>query len=286
MKRPYSLRIHLPSGDPDGLRTIEKSNWSGAGLVFPRAQTAEARKRSEWDRTGVYLLAGPPEELGLPRLYIGEGDPIGNRIDQHAAKRDFWTVCLAFTAKDGALNKAHVQYLEARLVELAAAHKRCTLENGNVPARPTLSEADTADAEGFLAEVLLCLPLLGVNVFAAATSPDTGGKGSRSDKALQITSKGIQAHGIETPEGFVVFAGSTAVVAEVPSCHLYLIELRRALVKNGVLKQDGKAYRFTQDYVFPSPSTAAGVVQGRTANGRLDWKTPSGQSLKDIQPGI
>ena len=44
-----------------------------------------------------------------------------------------------------------------------------------------------------------------------------------------------------------------------------------------------KVYRFTQDYVFPSPSTAAGVVQGRSANGRLDWKTPAGQSLKDLQ---
>jgi hypothetical protein len=28
MNKPYSIKIFLPGGDPDGLRTIEKSNWS------------------------------------------------------------------------------------------------------------------------------------------------------------------------------------------------------------------------------------------------------------------
>jgi len=37
MKRPYSIKIFLSGGDPDGLQTIEKSNWSGAGIVIPRA---------------------------------------------------------------------------------------------------------------------------------------------------------------------------------------------------------------------------------------------------------
>ena len=43
MTKPYSIRIFLPGGDPDGLRTIEKSNWSGAGIVIPRALMGEAR---------------------------------------------------------------------------------------------------------------------------------------------------------------------------------------------------------------------------------------------------
>ena len=32
-----------------------------------------------------------------------------------------------------------------------------------------------------------------------------------------------------------------------------------------------------------SPLTAAGVVQGRSANGRVDWKTKDGKALKDLQ---
>ena len=159
--RPYSIKIFLPNGDPDGLRTIEKSNWSGCGIVVPRSLFGEARQRKELARTGVYVLVGPPEGSGLPRIYVGEGDPIRPRLEKHASEKDFWTSCIAFTSKDENLNKAHVQQLEARLIALAAQAKRCTLDNGNVPQLPSLSESDAADAEGFRAEMLLCFPLLG-----------------------------------------------------------------------------------------------------------------------------
>ena len=144
MSKPYSIKIFLPGGEPDGLRIIEKSNWSGVGLVVPRSLFGEAKKRRELARTGVYVLVGPPEESGLPRVYIGEGDPIKPRLDQHAANKDFWTSLVAFTSKDENLNKAHVQYLESRLIDLASQAKRCILDNGNNPALPSLSEADMA----------------------------------------------------------------------------------------------------------------------------------------------
>ena len=56
MNKPYSIRIFLPGGDPEGLRTIEKSNWSGAGIVIPRALMGEARGRRELNRTGFYVF--------------------------------------------------------------------------------------------------------------------------------------------------------------------------------------------------------------------------------------
>lgn len=277
MSKPYSIKIFLPAGDPDGLRTIEKSNWSGAGMVFPRVALSEARKRRELARTGVYVMVGPPEDSGLPRVYVGEGDPIKPRLEQHAAKKDFWTTCIAFTSKDENLNKAHVQYLESRLVGLATQAKRCVLDNGNTPAPPSLSESDAAEAEGFLAEMLLCCPLLGLSVFSAAAADP------RPGRELFISAKGIKAKGLETPEGFLVQTGSGAVKEEVPSCHSYIRDLRAALVANGVLKNAGDAYTFSQDYVFNSPSTAAGVVQGRSANGRTDWKLKDGTTLKQLQ---
>lgn len=277
MNPPYSIRIFLPGGDPEGLRTIEKSNWSGAGIFIPRALIGEARRRPELDRTGVYVLVGPAEESGLPTVYVGEGDPIRPRLELHATKKDFWVHCLAFTSKDNHLNKAHVQYLESRLVEMAKASKRSVLDNGNVPTRPTLSEADTADAEGFLGEMLLCFPVLGLTVFSG---PPSAPKAARQ---LRIKAKGIEAKGAETPEGFLVHAGSGVAQSEAPSCHAYIRELRAALLKNGVLKRAGENYVFTQDYTFNSPSTAAGVVQGRSANGRVDWRTEDGATLKALQ---
>jgi len=59
--------------------------------------------------------------------------------------------------------------------------------------------------------------------------------------------------------------------------------MRSTLVGKGVLAEGESELRFTQDYTFASPSTAAGVVLGRNANGRAEWKDASGTTLKAIQ---
>jgi hypothetical protein len=224
------------------------------------------------------VLWGPGDSGQLPRVYVGEGDGLLQRMDQHAKGKDFWTHAVVFTSKDQNLNKAHVQHLESRLVGLAMEAKRCELDNGNVPQMPALSEADTADAESFLADLLLCLPVVGMSLFekprVAAVAPS---------RELFLKAKGIEARGVDDAEGFVVRAGSTAVSTEVPSIHAYLTELRRTLVEKGVLEAAGDFYRLTQDYSFNSPSTAAGVLLGRSANGRIEWTDATGRSLKAIQ---
>jgi hypothetical protein len=286
-RRGFSVNVFLPSGEPDGLKVVEKSNWTGRGLVIPRAIFAESRGRAELDRTGVYLLVGPSESSSLPALYVGEGDPVKPRLDQHAKQKDFWTHAVVFTSKDSNLNKAHVQRLEARLVDLAGRAKRCFLQNGNCPAAPSLSESEEAFAEGFLDDVLLCLPILGYSLFedSAAAAASAGPAGSVT---LHLKSKGVAATGVDTPAGFVVHKGSRAVGDDkiTPSMVEYIPHVkdrRDDLIRQGVLAKDGDAYVFTQDYVFGSPSTAASVVMGRNANGRVDWKTVNGQSLKELQ---
>ena len=184
---------------------------------------------------------------------------------------------MVFSSKDQNLNKAHVQHIESRLVGLAAAAKRCELDNGNQPQPPTLSEADVADAESFLADMLLCLPVLGVTTFEAAKAPAVAAR------ELRLKAKGIEGRGMDTPQGFVVRAGSKAVKKEVASIHPYLSELRQTLIQKAVLADEGDSYRLSQDYTFASPSTAAGVLLGRSANGRVEWKDGQGRTLKEIQ---
>jgi hypothetical protein len=274
----FSVRIFVPSGNPEGLKTVEKSNWTGQGVVFPRSLFAEARQRPELkERTGVYVLWGPTEFSQLPRAYVGEGDSVLSRLDQHAKSKDFWTHGVVFTSKDQNLNKAHVRYIESRLVALANGAKKCELDNGNVPQAPTLSEADGAYAEEFLANILLCLPVVGVNLFEQAKVA------GRKDRVLILKAKGIEARGVDSPQGFIVRAGATAVKIEVPSIHAYLANLRHTLVQKGVLEDGGEIFRFAQDYTFPSPSTAAGVLLGRSSNGRIEWKNLKGHTLKEIQ---
>lgn len=283
-RRGFSVNVFLPTGDPEGLKVVEKSNWSGRGLVIPKAIFGESKSRDELTRTGVYLLVGPSETSTLPTVYVGEGDPVRPRLEQHVAKKDFWTHAVVFTSKDSNLNKAHVQRLESRLVELASTAKRCLLDNGNVPAPPSLSEVDEAMAEGFLDDVLLCLPILGYSMFETGADAATGD----SKRVFHLTSKGIEARGRETAAGFVVLKNSTAVGDDkiVPSmiAHLSNVkDLRDELIRQGVLVQNGGGFVVSQDYVFGSPSTAAAVLLGRSANGRVEWKTKDGRTLKDIQ---
>jgi hypothetical protein len=234
----------------------------------------------------VYLLVGPSESSSLPALYVGEGDPVKPRLDQHAKLKDFWTHAVVFTSKDSNLNKAHVQRLESRLVELANAAKRCDLENGNMPAPPSLSEAEEAFAEGFLDDILLCLPILGYGLFETAASATASTASSDSGGiTLHLRAKGIEATGAETAAGFIVRAGSKAVSDDrmAPSTHANMRELREELVRQGVLVAEGDCLRLVQDYLFASPSLAAGVLLGRPANGRVEWKAIDGRTLKDIQ---
>jgi hypothetical protein len=278
-RRGFSVRVFLPDGDPDGLKVVEKSNWSGRGLVIPRPIFGTAKGRDDLSRTGVYLLVGSTDASPLPKVYIGEGDPVRPRLEQHAKQKDFWTHAVVFTSKDANLNKAHVQRLEARLVGLARASKRSVLDNGNVPAPPSLSEADIAEVEGYLDDLLLCLPILGYGFFEPPPAR------TRKAVELRLAAKGIEAEGYESPAGFVVRVGSRAVGDDkvVPSIHAYLRDLRVELMRQGVLRQAGNGFEVTQDYTFASPSTAAGVLLGRSANGRIEWATKDGRTLKSIQ---
>src|SRR5690606_26378504 len=65
----------------------------------------------------------------------------------------------------GGLNRAHVTWLEHALVKRATEAKRCHLDNGNAPQEPALSEAEKADTQGFLKEILQILPLVGLRAF-------------------------------------------------------------------------------------------------------------------------
>ncbi len=276
-QRPFSIRIFVPDGDPDGLRMVEKSNWTGIGVVFKRTGYKQVVGRPEFDRTGIYVLVGFSEDSALPTLYIGEGDPVKDRLNQHYSKKDFWDWAVFFVTKDSSLNKAHVKHLESRLLELAKAAKQCKLDNTGSSLQPTLSEAERADVESFLLDMLSIFPLLGLGVFEKTK---TKGK---PKNLMFIESKGIKASGYEDAKGFVVREGSQLVKDEVPSIHQYMTTLRNDFIEQGVIIENGQHLVFTQDQVFSSPSTAAGVILGRTANGRIEWKTKEGTTLKDIQ---
>jgi hypothetical protein len=169
MADAFTLRIFVPDGDPEGVRVIDRMNWTGVGLVFPRTKWLDIRGRAEFSRAGVYILsgyqAGQSEDDDLPTIYIGQADGVRGRIDAHGQNKEFWDTAIVFVSTSGGLNRAHVTWLEYALVARATEAKQCRLDNGNVPQEPVLTEAEKADTQGFLKEILQILPLVNVRAF-------------------------------------------------------------------------------------------------------------------------
>jgi hypothetical protein len=168
MAEPFTLRVFVPSGDPDGTRIIEKMNWTGRGYFVPRADWPNVRKREELMGAGVYVLLGhEQDEIGneLPVAYIGQTDVIRDRIDQHDKGKDFWENAMFFLSTNGGLNRAHISWLEWELMAQAQRAKRGRLENGLTHTEPRLSESEKADVRSFLKEMLRLMPVMGVHFF-------------------------------------------------------------------------------------------------------------------------
>jgi hypothetical protein len=165
---PYTIRIFVPDGDPEGLRIIDRMNWTGLGVVFPREAWAKVKQRHDFGKPGVYILIGyVSEDDDLPTLYIGQGDVVRARIDSHTQSKDFWSKAVVFVSStaSGGLNRAHATWLEHALIRRALVAKQSHLENGTEPQEPALSEAEKADMQAFLREMLQILPLVGLNAF-------------------------------------------------------------------------------------------------------------------------
>lgn len=278
-KRGTSIRVFLPDGEPNGLRIVERSNWTGIVLVAARSDLSRLRKRQEVAGPGVYLLVGKSEEE-IPEIYIGEADSVSQRLAQHVrSERDFWNEVIVISTKDSNFNKASARWLESQLIGLALTAGRCKIHNGNSGAPVHLSEADEADMHAFLDDVRILMPILGIRAFEQVLEST-----SRStSRELFLSARDSQAQGYESSEGFVVLTGATGPGDEVPSMGESMRARRHQLVDSGVFASEEGRIRLTKDFVFGSPSTAAMMLMGRNTNGRLQWKTKDGITLKTLQ---
>ena len=102
---------------------------------------------------------------------------------------------------------------------------------------------------------------------------------------LFLESKGIRAKARQdNKSSFVILAGSQAVKDERPSMPKRYAEMRKALVKNIILVDEGNSYKLTQDQAFDSPSGAASFLMASSSNGLSSWKDAEGRKLNDLMP--
>jgi hypothetical protein len=203
MPEPFTLKVFIPSGDPEGTRIIEKMNWTGRGYFVPRDDWPNIRKRDELNGAGVYILQGHTlDEIGneVPLAYIGQTDCIRDRIDQHDKNKDFWESAMFFVSTNGGLNRAHITWLEWELMAQANRAKRGRLENGLTHSEPTLSESEKADVRAFLNEMLRLMPVMGVHFFEPAktiSAQPASPLVAKSEKVAEVVVVPAQPEGFE-----------------------------------------------------------------------------------------
>jgi hypothetical protein len=284
-----TLELFFIDGKPDGMLTAEVFGWTGHILVAPRTRLPEALVRKESSYTGVYILIGEQDEE--PLAYIGEGENIAARIKNHDAKKDWWSKVVLITSAANNLHKAHVQYLESRLVQQGTSAANTKLENGTSPALPSLSEAARANMEAFISQLLMVLPAIRVDLFSSNAKPD---KKIESDKKqdskdpqvfeLFLKKEGIVATAILEDGEFIVQKGSLARAKWIGKRieKSYYWRHHDKLVEQGILVAKGQHKVFTQSYAFPSTSAAGAVCNGRSTSGPIAWKVKgTKQTYKD-----
>lgn len=274
------ITLFLMDGTPEGRISCELSNWNGKAYRIPRFYIRKCSDRNDIDNAGVYILFGKSDSTDKDGLaYIGEADGIYHRLNQHLTQKDFWNDAIVFISKDNNLNKAHIKYIENRLYETAEKAGRYTLVNSNTPTRSTISEPDQAEMDEFIANIKLLIGTLGFKIFEPLFSQTE----SNPDNVLYIQRTGTNAQGISTSDGFVILEGSRISKSTTPSCPNNYQNIRAKMIESKIIVQDDEGFVVTKDILLPSPSAAACVVTGRSANGLTEWKTKDGRTLKSLE---
>ncbi len=299
MTHGKSIRIFLAEGLPSGILTAEIVNWTGHVLSAPRSKLTALVKREECKKTGIYFLVSEGLEPPFyPNVYIGESDDVAKRLEQHNKDDDkggksFWEKVCLITSKDQNLTKAHIRYLETRLIEVAKQSGHCQLENGTEGFNNiSLPEADISAMEYFLEQILVLLPVLGYDFLTSKkrqhmSIPSEGAICTSKEFArfcIKSEQLNVDAMAEDNDGEFTVLKGSriSSTVASSSKNSGYNKSLRPYLFEHGYI--DLITHRFVDDYTFKSPSAAASIVLGRAANGRKEWKdVKSNLSYAELQ---
>ena len=279
------LLVYMIDGTEYGPRTVEIGNWVGKAVYSNRASVPKILARDEVLRPGVYILKSSPVHFSFSeRIYIGEAEKIQSRLKQQLMepKRDFEELVF-FISKDDFLTKAHVKYLECRLLQDAHLAKAAEIDNENMPYLPVLHEAELSDLEYFLEQIKLILPIMGFKFLIPSSIQKDNQHELVSEIPIElffIKSKNFSATMYQSDKGFVVTKGSQAKKVMANGMSESYRALRQKLIDTDLLSLNGNVFIFNDDTIFSSPSSAANIVLGRHTPGPITWLNSEGKTLK------
>jgi len=276
---PKTLKIFLFNGKPTGTKIVELSSWIGKAYVIPRKRLSELLKREELESQAVYFLVGDSES-GKRKIYIGEAENFKKRILQHNQKNDFWNMVVCFISKDDNLTKAHIKYLEYRMIRLSQEANRAEIENGNNGVISKLPESDIAEMEEFIENIKIIISTLGF-VFLENVSI----KNDEQEEIYYVKGRGGNGIIKIVDEGYVLQKGSIIAGEDSPSLRGKGISVMRFqyMQTDKVRKNQDGNFTLLDNIIFSSPSYVASFVIGNSTNGWVVLKNKNGETLDKLK---
>jgi len=282
--RPRTIQIHLPKGDPRGLRVAELTTSIVRVTEIPRALLDEFQDTPEAKQVGLYLLINDDEDQDYPAAYIGQTGGVGKRLGEHHKQKEFWNRALVVVSLTNNLTQTHALYLEWLGIKTANEAGRYKVENGKAGSKPHTPAPLEADCQEIFDTLRTLVATLGQPVFEPLAKGKDASQTNAAADTFYLRSTKYDAVAEYTSEGMVVLAGSKAKKEMAPSMTKGSFgKKRQSLVADGALVLEGEFYVFKRDVLFKSPSGASDTVTGASTNGWALWKSKQGKTLDELK---
>ena len=284
-----TLKVIINTENPhDHQKVMGTSDCVMTVLSRRFCEKMDLSKIDEMKKPALYLLVDEGR-----KAYIGQTRSFNSRVKDHLAKKKWWTRAYVFVSDAGRYNTASIEYLEYLAIrEGLAAGVYDLSENGQTPTDPTLQKWDRNEYDEIFEGIKFFLDYERCFVFV---KPEVNTKPEEPLQQkvvvpqpvvkeyplffLRHTNHSCVAKGYPLNDGtksFVVLKGSEISVKE---SNTKGGSARKKMLKHCTLRGDEK-YVLNEDFVFDSPSGAAGACLGRSSNGYDVWKTEAGVTLK------
>ena len=288
-----SINLFLMDGNASGRIKCTLANWTGITYKIPRTALEQCKERNDLKQSGVYFLFGTSEQSEKNVVYIGQasarknGEGILNRLYEHKRNPDkgYWNEAIVFTTSNNSFGPTEISYLENRFCSLATEAKRYIVRNANDPSPGNITEEKESELEEFIDSAKMIMGTLGHKVFEPlieimVVAPSISSSSAELNLYMKRKSRKsgyiIEATCRQTPEGFIVLAGSHIEMIDSDSISNGIKKLRKTakIDRNGILQEN---------VLLSSPSSAASFVIGGSANGLIEWKDSNGHTLKQLE---
>ena len=159
-----TIKMLLYDGSLNGVTNISDSAWeSGKMYSAPRESIKNLISKADCKKYGVYLL------LSDRQVYVGQAKDLEKRTKQHLSDKEWWNRVILMTTKDDSFNASDIDYLESRLINLAAEAGTSDSDNKKKGNPEKVDEFRQAELEQYLDEALFLLELIGIRAFSQET---------------------------------------------------------------------------------------------------------------------